>query len=118
MFQSASVDLSGSMPALNNPKFASSCGSCIIPILPAYLGSHRASMLVIGSLTYLVFHAMPVMPDAHGTLYRLPGSKVSCMNLRRAYFLKFGIMLWSSGITSCSSTRSVNSNPSVITIRS
>ncbi len=75
-------------------------------------------MLVTGSLMYLVFHAMPVMPDAHGTLYRLPGSKVSCMNLLSAYFLKFGIMPWSSGMTSCSSTRSVNSKPSVITIRS
>ena len=39
-----------------------------MPTLPAYFGFHRSLMLLIGSLMYFGFQAMPVLPDAHGML--------------------------------------------------
>ena len=48
--------------------------SLIIPTRPRKAGSHRSLTLVIGRLILVVLYAMPVKPDCHGIVNRLPGS--------------------------------------------
>ncbi len=50
------------------PKLASSCVSENMPTLPLYFGFHRSARLLIGSEILSGSQAMPVIPDAHGTL--------------------------------------------------
>ena len=56
------------MPSLIIPKLPISWGSDIMPTRPLWAGFHSSLMLVTGVLMYLGFQAMPVLPDAHGTL--------------------------------------------------
>ena len=45
--QSSGVEVAGSIPSASSPRLPSSCVSPNMPILPAYFGSNRSSMLVI-----------------------------------------------------------------------
>jgi hypothetical protein len=56
------------MPSTIMPKLPSSWVSEYMPTLPLNAGSHRSASLVIGRPVFFSSYAMPVMPEAHGTL--------------------------------------------------
>src|SRR5258708_38563458 len=87
--QSDSVELAGSTPIASSRTLPSSCGSFIMPTLPAYFLSNRRSTLVPGFLTTDELYPIAVQPDCQAIVYLFPRSQAGFLISGPAYFLKF-----------------------------
>src|SRR6266851_2341359 len=92
--QSDSVDVAGSTPIASSPRLPSSCGSLIMPTLPAYFLSNRMPTLVPGFLITERLKPIAVQPDCQAIVYLLPGSQDGFLISGPAFLSKLGIALW------------------------
>src|ERR1043166_2442041 len=102
---SDSVEVAGSTPMARSPTLPSSCGSLIIPALPAYFLSNRRPTLVPGSGMTEELYPIAVQPDCHAIVYLLPRSQDGFLMSGPAYLWKLVIIDWSSGVSQPNSIR-------------